>query len=427
MTPSTMKRYILRYLLAVTILVAVVYAGLLNHYLRSGLDSGTRRDLKLHAKLYETAVARNPDAPLPESWLVRSWLGDENLPALYKARFGTRRFKKNRLHIALSGPEEKGNHPPRHDMIFLYAHPMPDGTPLYVVKTYPKEYARLLGRPNLRWLGIAAYAIGGVVIAAFFLLLHHIFRKLYRPVAALSHWAETLPENLASPRPAFQFAEIDQFAGILQDTMTRLSEHVVREERFLNNASHELRTPIAIIQSNVELLERVAPDAPPSEKIPRTRIKRSVTNMNRIVETLLWLARDDIRMPEASPVLIDELVHELVEENRYLLDRKPVTVHENLSPAQLHLVAHPARIAIGNLIRNAFQYTAEGVVEITTSATTVTITNINREGESVDPSGSEYGFGLGLVLVERISERFGWSLHHVPVAGGRQATLTFPA
>ena len=75
-------------------------------------------------------------------------------------------------------------------------------------------------------------------------------------------------------------------------------------------------------------------------------------------------------------------------------------------------------------MKNAFQYTKVGEVSIAIEASRVVIENVNRmEIDSVD--SDEYGFGLGLELVELICSRLEWHYSHEDITGGRRTTLEF--
>ena len=100
------------------------------------------------------------------------------------------------------------------------------------------------------------------------------------------------------------------------------------EQRFLQHASHELRTPLSVISGNLELLDKLAERRRrcEAEREAFDRLNRAVTNMRQLTETLLWLSRASEKPPVAEPVELHALMHALVEENRYLLDAKPVEI-----------------------------------------------------------------------------------------------------
>lgn len=82
--------------------------------------------------------------------------------------------------------------------------------------------------------------------------------------------------------------------------------------------------------------------------------------MQHLTETLLWLSRDLAVPPEAQQVDLDEMIRHLVEESWYLLNKKAVELELKTEPCSLILPESPARIVLGNLIRNTFQHTWQG-------------------------------------------------------------------
>jgi signal transduction histidine kinase len=157
------------------------------------------------------------------------------------------------------------------------------------------------------------------------------------------------------------------------------------------------------------------------------RIKRAARYMQSTTETLLWLSREDAhladKISERVSVDVDRMLGNLVEDNRYLLGDKPVCVELDLEPGLICVAEAPFRIALNNLIRNAFQYTEEGEVLISSRLGTITITNRSRAAVGTDHSDADYGYGLGLRLVDRIVKIMGWTYEHREIQGGRRVSL----
>ena len=212
----------------------------------------------------------------------------------------------------------------------------------------------------------------------------------------------------------------------MKNAVGDLHRALTREHQFLRNASHELRTPIAVLRTNMDLLERLRLDFGDQEKAVYPRLRRAVDDIHQLTETLLWLSRKEETMPEPENVSIGEMVDELVRENRYLLKGKDVDLWLDIAAARATLPAVAVRIALGNLIRNAFQYTGRGSVEILVAQDAVTITNRYRAMEKVDSGGGDYGYGLGLMLVRQISEKLNLQYENRAIPGGHRASLALP-
>jgi hypothetical protein len=118
------------------------------------------------------------------------------------------------------------------------------------------------------------------------------------------------------------------------------------------------------------------------------------------------------------------VITELVDGLRYLLQGHPVELELDLQLAELYLPEAPTRIVLGNLIRNAFQHTRSGSVSIVQRGGHVDIVNSLRDGNE---AASETGFGLGLKLTERFTEKLGWRYSNQPVAAGRKVEVVLQA
>lgn len=249
-------------------------------------------------------------------------------------------------------------------------------------------------------------AIAGVLGITIFLLL----RRVSQPVAALGQWARSLDEdNLSNPPPDFFYPELNDLAGLIKNSLSSVQESLDRERTFLRHASHELRTPISIIRNNVELLHKIeennAAEKTGQHQKVIGRIDRASLNMQSLTETLLWLSRKEIEKLPGKKLDLGKLPHELVEEMSYLLDRKEIEVKINTNPCTVFLPEFPVRIVLGNLIRNAFQHSWHGCINIHQKGSQITIIN-PRSPEGADQN--DLGFGLGLQLTIQLTNKLGW-------------------
>jgi len=188
-----------------------------------------------------------------------------------------------------------------------------------------------------------------------------------------------------------------------------VQESLDREHRFLRHASHELRTPIAVVRNNVELLHKIK-ESVNTEKNPQLekavdRIDRAGLNMQYLTETLLWLSRKETESLPDKEFELDRMLEELVEEMQYLLDRKDVELNVETNVHIVCLPEYPVRIVLGNLIRNALQHTWEGTISIRQRGYRVDIFNSQTPG---DVEQEDLGFGLGLQLTDQLTRKLGW-------------------
>jgi len=243
------------------------------------------------------------------------------------------------------------------------------------------------------------------------ILLWLVMHRVSRPVSALGNWARGLNEQtLNQPTPNFNYPELNDFAELVRSSLSAAHHGLAREHRFLRHTSHELRTPISVVRNNVELLNRLQDSSDQQVDLRQLqaieRIDRASQTMLHLTETLLWLSRDNMDSLPAKPVQLDELVREMVDQMRYLLRGKDVDVQVKTDPYSMKLAEAPARIVLGNLIRNAFQHSNEGTVKILQLHNCVRIVNpISNDAQAQD---AEPGFGLGLQLSTQLTDKLGW-------------------
>lgn len=266
-------------------------------------------------------------------------------------------------------------------------------------------------------------------------------RRVLRPVTELAHRVERFERDGRLDRLAPHFAddEVGQLAAALDDYAERLTELVRRDREFNFDVSHELRTPLAVVRGATELL-LAQPDMPDKARERIRRIDRAARQSAELTEALLLLSRSEKQGPsdgESSDVA--QIVDQVVETQRTNLGlRKVAVVVEREAP--LHVAAPRAVIAVAlaNLIGNAFRYTQEGEVRIRILGDRVEVADTGPGIDAEDAaqlfergfrgqaaSGSK-GAGLGLAIVRRLCDLYGWQVSLAPgPERGAVATLRF--
>jgi signal transduction histidine kinase len=270
-------------------------------------------------------------------------------------------------------------------------------------------------------------------------------RRAFSPVIALARQVRGL--DPAAPDPALldparlprdADEEVRELADALARYAQRLNEFVERERNFTRDASHELRSPLTVVQMATGMLEA---DAGLSDTSRRSvaRIARAARDMEELTSAFLLLARESqTGLPLESTCINDVLADEL-ERARLLAAGKPV--ESRLSAThRLHVDAPEKVLAVllGNLLRNAFSYTDAGEVTVDVGAASVVIgdTGVGIAPGQVDAmyqpfvrgdTGRRGGHGVGLTIVRRLSDRFGWpvTINSSPGVGTR-VEIRFP-
>ena len=251
-------------------------------------------------------------------------------------------------------------------------------------------------------------------------------------VRAMSRSGE--PQALKSH---FANDEVGELASVLDDYSTRLTEMVQRDREFNADVSHELRTPLAVIASTTELLQG-SPDLTDKLRDRLNRIERAVRQSTELIDALLLLSRRERQAPnDGETTDVARVVEQVVDVQRPHLGNKPVKVRIEIDgPLATVAPSSVVSVALGNLIGNAFKYTQSGQVIVNVGHGRVTIedTGPGIKAEDADKlfergiRGTTVGKGggLGLAIVRRLCDLYGWRVSLAPrPQGGATATIEF--
>ena len=438
MANPSLRTRLIWYIGGAGLLFVGMYTLLMINNFLLGAESSMKHQLALEARVFAEHYRDDPQAVMPSGTYLHSYLGSDALPPVILALFPRDEHQHQDLNVD-GGPVEQSaewqSHPEAQRQFcgdkacfvtFFYSYRLHDGQWLYLVMVLDEETFNIALEGGFSRMFAITLPIAAACLLVVLLLAWLLVRKISQPIGQLSHWADSLTlADLDKPLPDHRYRELDLVAERLFSAFERIARVLENEHKFLRNASHELRTPIAVMSTTLEVLDKLAARAPrgAAEDKAIARLNRAVKTMGQLTETLLWLGRDTDNLPAAETVALDQLLASLVEDNRYLLSHKVVEVQLHVSPVTLTIQRVPCAIVLANLIRNAFQYTHEGVVEIALTATELRISNCCRNQQSVRSTGSEYGFGLGLALVEQLTDRLGWHYRHQLLPGGRASVI----
>ena len=278
------------------------------------------------------------------------------------------------------------------------------------------------------YFGIAPLALMLVVLYSSAWAAYLIARRAVSPVIRLSRMVRDLDvemPDLAEFNAAYQNegvdAEIQTLTEALHNLMARVDQFVERERTFTREASHELRSPLTVIRmASDTLLNRRSLDDDVRDMVDK--IQRSAQDMEELTEALLVLARDYEGAVAYERVSInDVLEHELTRCRMIYRDTKVNLEFVEKVRLAVDVPSKVAGIVFGNLISNACAYTDEGTVTVTVHAAGVSIedSGIGMSQEHLGRVFTPYfrashargsGYGIGLSLVKRITERVGWNI-----------------
>jgi len=251
--------------------------------------------------------------------------------------------------------------------------------------------------------------------------------------------SENLGERIDLPGPADELRELaDTFDGML----ARLDSAFASQRHFVANASHELRTPLAIMRTEVDVA--LADPAASADELREMgeAVRDTVDRCERLIASLLLLARSEAATGHEEPVDIAALAGDCITDLWARAEEAHVEIRDDLEPAWTS--GHPGLLErlIANLLDNGIHHNVPGgylQVQTRTDGDEVELVVANG-GEPIDPKRVEEltqpfrrldrsvrGFGLGLSIVRSIAQaHHGTTVLFAPASGGLEVRVTLP-
>lgn len=221
--------------------------------------------------------------------------------------------------------------------------------------------------------------------------------------------------------------ELKGLAAAINDMLNRINDSYQSQVQFVSDASHELRTPISVIQGYVNLLDRWGKNDEKTMQESIDAIKSETQNMKELVEQLLFLARGDNETIQLQRERFDVcgVVDEIAREAQMIDASHHFEINLN-SPVVIDADKQLIKQAIRILVDNSCKYTPEGetiTLRVTTDQGNARIT-VQDNGIGIEPaslplifnrfyrsdesrSRGTGGSGLGLAIARWIIERHG--------------------
>ena len=238
--------------------------------------------------------------------------------------------------------------------------------------------------------------------------------------------------------------ETRPLVGALNQLLVQVEESHRNQQRFLANAAHQLRTPLAGLQAHAELALKAAPE---SARAELSQVHAATVRMARLANQLLALARAEAggRVEPPASVDLKTLVEGVADEWVHRAMERDVDLGFELEPAAVQGDVLLLREALGNLVHNALEYGGRGAhVTVRTGrvegreSERAAFVEVEDDGPGIPPAERERvlerfyrapgtpgtGSGLGLAIVREIATAHGATLRIGEGAEGRGCRVT---
>jgi signal transduction histidine kinase len=225
-------------------------------------------------------------------------------------------------------------------------------------------------------------------------------KKFLSPVNAMAKTVKEISINALDKRLDVRGSknELKDLAKTFNDMLDRIQNSVEQQNQFVSDASHELRTPISVIQGYANLLDRWGKNDKEILEESIEAIKSESKNMKDLIQNLLFLARGDKKTQkiEKQTFMLNELIDEIVKETK-LIDSTHEIKNEHNDEFKINADKKLIKEAIRIFIDNSIKYTEEGG--------SIQIDSYKQDNEAIITIGDN-GTGISKEDLPHIFDRF---------------------
>ena len=225
-------------------------------------------------------------------------------------------------------------------------------------------------------------------------------RRVLTPIKTMNELAREIAFEKMSGRIPIGTAndELSELAKTLNEMLDRLERDINRQQKFVSDASHELRTPAAVIKGYIDFIETYGTADPTLLKENLQVIGSEAQNMQALLENLLFLSRTDQHRQKLhkKTLDLDDIVGDVMSKMKTVVKTHNVELLSN-APAKIFGDETTIRQMLRIFLDNAVKYTPEGG-SIKVSST--------REGEKIFLRISDTGIGIAPENRQKIFDRF---------------------
>jgi two-component system, OmpR family, sensor kinase len=261
-----------------------------------------------------------------------------------------------------------------------------------------------------------------LMVLIFAISARRLNKKLWKPFYNIVNYLSDyrIDKEVTAPQDNSEVEEFESLKKSVHTLMQRNKDVFEQQKQFIENASHETQTPLAVIQSQLEILLQMPELTNDQAEIIQSALNET-DRLTKLNKTLLLLSKiQNQQFIDKSQVDIGSLARKLVKYFDEKKEKLGLTVNLESSP-EATVKSNPilAEVLLGNLIKNAFVHNVpQGMVRISVTANRLEVSNTgNPVADKTriferfnNKSSTTDSWGLGLSIVKKITEVNGWNI-----------------
>jgi two-component system, OmpR family, sensor histidine kinase ArlS len=374
------------YLLSIVI---VVFSAMVGYFIYQTI--GLDRTGEFYAGVITQKTIR-------EKEVISEYLIDERLNGvtIYDSKFDQILNTQSQLDVYVNNVFYKFESVLREE-VYVYSTSVFENNQMYYVNIY-FDASRIIDEVTMIGLFVSGAGLLGLMIMV--AVGPVASRKLVQPISDMTEVAKTISANNINTRLNVKASqhELKELAETFNHMMDRIEDDYIKQQQFVSDASHELRTPIAVLRGYVDMLDRWGKNDKEILEESIQAIKNEAGNMQDLVEKLLFIARNDKKTLKLTKeeFNINEVMDEVFKETK-MID----TTHEINNATCEDVIV----FADKNRIKQAIRIFVENAIKFTPSGGKIDIF-CDIKGEFVSINVKDSGIGIRSKDLKKIFNRF---------------------
>ena len=278
-------------------------------------------------------------------------------------------------------------------------------------------------------------AVTIILLTALILINRFMLNRLWKPFYTILGQMKTyelarMDDIVHEPTNIDEFKELNNSANAM---VTRVRQDYKELKSFTDNASHEMMTPLAVVNSKLDSLLQTESFTEQQGALLED-IYQAVGRLSKLNQSLILLAKiENNLIPDLQDIDIKELMSNKIRQFQELFENDKLSVATNLQQCELRMSKYLLDILLNNLLSNAIRHNRDGgSIELVLQPDFLRISNTGKDVEldgqlfeRFSKSTASEGMGLGLAITKQICTLYGFSISYKYLENKHQFLVQF--